>query len=221
MPNFKHLRYDCDKIAQTILHIIKWSIKLENLEFIKNEMLVHIPMCTHANPQKILIINANEALIDELKKYSNLKEIISINVNDSNKTLDTIETKNFDVAIIADDSFVSNREFWISLTKLLDSKGLVSSPMSNLIFQEEEAKAQLKTIGAIYQIVMPYRYEGKDNLESEYVVLASRFYHPTANINLQRADLTDGFKYYNSDIAISTFQMPTFINQKYLGIIKR
>jgi spermidine synthase len=52
-------------------------------------------------------------------------------------------------------------------------------------------------------------------------MLASRFYHPTADINLQRADLTDGFAYYNSDIAIAAFATPTQINNEYLGLIKR
>jgi spermidine synthase len=50
-------------------------------------------------------------------------------------------------------------------------------------------------------------------------MLASRFYHPTADINLQRADLTDGFAYYNSDIAIAAFATPTQINNEYLLII--
>jgi len=52
-------------------------------------------------------------------------------------------------------------------------------------------------------------------------MLASRFYHPTADINLQRADLTEGFAYYNSDIAIAAFSVPTFVYKEYLGIIKR
>ena len=93
--------------------------------------------------------------------------------------------------------------------------------MSNLILEEERAKKELQTLGAIYRIVMPYRYEEEKELVSSYMVLASRFYHPTADINLQRADLTDGYRYYNSDIAIAAFQTPTFINRDYLGIIKR
>jgi len=55
-------------------------------------------------------------------------------------------------------------------------------------------------------LLCPYRYErGIDDgkLVTQYLMLASRFYHPTADINLQRADLTDGYAYYNSDIAIA------------------
>ncbi len=192
---------------------------MENLNFIKNEMLVHIPMCTHANPQRVLIIASNESLEDELKKYSNLEEIVSI--DGTLDSLKELKRKDFDLAIVADDNFKANRDFLIELTKVLDINGLMTAPMSNLILEENSAKEELKTIGSIYRIVMPYRYEDANNLQSNYLVLASRFYHPTADINLQRADLTDGFRYYNSDIAIASFQMPTFINKNYLGIIKR
>ena len=192
-----------------------------NLHFIRDEMLVHIPVCTHAEPKRILVVGGCDNIQNELGKYSIFEEVIHIDADNAIESLKNLGTKNFDVAIVADDRFKSDREFWIELTKQLDSKGLVSSLMSNIITEENDAKEELKTLGSIYRIVMPYRYEKEDDLVSSYMVLASRFYHPTADINLQRADLTDGFKYYNSDIAIATFQTPTFVNKNYLGIIKR
>ncbi len=56
--------------------------------------------------------------------------------------------------------------------------------------------------------------------ECNYAVLASKYYHPTADINLQRADLTDGFEVYNSDLHVASFALPTYIKKRYLGIIK-
>ncbi len=194
---------------------------MENLHFIRDEMLVHIPVCTHADPKRILVIGGCDNIRNELAKYSIFEEIVHLDAEGAVISLGALGAKNFDVAIVADERFGSDREFWIELTKLLDAKGLVSAPMSNLILAQEQAEAELKTLGAIYRIVMPYRYEREGDLVSSYMVLASRFYHPTADLNLQRADLTDGFRYYNSDIAVAAFQTPTFVDRRYLGIIKR
>jgi len=197
---------------------------MENLDFIKSEMLTHIAINTHADPKRVLVINGGKRIGRELDKYSIITEVIYVDGDDTIEKLQKLGAKKFDVAIVSTPQFTSNREFWIELTKLLDAKGVVSVEMSNIITKVEDAKAEFKIPGAIYPIVMPYRYDKSTNGEivtSEYLMLASRFYHPTADINLQRADLTEGFAYYNSDIAIAAFSVPTFVYKEYLGIIKR
>lgn len=52
------------------------------------------------------------------------------------------------------------------------------------------------------------------------MILASKEYHPTADVILQRSDLIDGLEYYNCDIHIATFVMPNYIRSTYKGIIK-
>ena len=194
-----------------------------NFHFIKDEMLVHIPVCTHADPKKILVVGGCDNIKNELGKYNIFDEVVHIDKDVAKESLLSMEGKKFDVAIVADESFATDREFWIELTKRLDEKGLVSSVSPDIVLDMDRSKESYKMLGAIYGIVMPYRYEkeGADRLECGYMTLCSRFYHPTADINLQRADLTDGFRYYNSDIAVSAFHMPTFILKEYLGIIKR
>jgi spermidine synthase len=198
---------------------------MNNYHFIKDEMLVHIPLCTHADPRRVLVVGGCDNIQNELDKHSVIEETLSIDAEGAAEELKSLGARKYDVAIVADGRFGGDREFWIELTKHLAEKGVVSAVMSNLITAPETAKAELKTLGAIYRIVMPYRYEGERTeagcLPNEYLVLASRFYHPTADINLQRADLTDGFRYYNSDIAIAAFQVPTFLYRDYLEIIKR
>ena len=39
------------------------------MDFIKDEMLTHIPMCVHPEPKKVLLIGENESLASELKKH--------------------------------------------------------------------------------------------------------------------------------------------------------
>jgi spermidine synthase len=197
---------------------------MENLDFIKSEMLTHIPFNTHAEPKRVLVINGAKRVGRELEKYTTIGEVIHIDCVDTVEKLKNLGAKKFDVAIVSTPDYTNSREFWIELTKNLDAKGVVAIEMSNIITKVEDAKKELKIAGKIYPIVMPYRYERAvdgDVVTSEYLMLASRFYHPTADINLQRADLTDSFAYYNSDIAISAFTTPSFVNKEYLEVIKR
>jgi spermidine synthase len=198
---------------------------MNDYHFIKDEMLVHVPLCTHADPRRILLVGGEESLLRELEKYPFLEGVETLEAEGATEALRERQGAKVDVAIVADDRFGGDREFWIALTRNLGEKGLATAPMSDLVTVTEAAKAELKLLGGIYRIVMPYRCEGAEavagHLPTEYLVLASRFYHPTADINLQRADLTDGFRYYNSDIAVAAFQTPTFLFREYLEIIKR
>ena len=197
---------------------------MENLDFIKSEMLTHVPFNTHKDPKSILVINGGKRIQRELEKYNNHREIIHLDGSDTIEKLAALGAKKFDIAIVSTSEFTNRREFWIELTKLLDPKAVVSIEMSNIFVNPQQAKEELQLVGRIYPIVMPYRYEKAANdtiISSDYLMLASRFYHPTADINLQRADLTDGYAYYNSDIAIAAFTVPSFIYKDYMGIIKR
>ena len=197
---------------------------MENLDFIKSEMLTHVAINTHAEPKRVLVINGGKRIARELDKYDFIVEVVHIDGEDTIAKLQDLGAKKFDVAIVSTPEFTNNRDFWIELTKLLDARAVVTIEMSNIITKVEEAKEELKRAGSIYPIVMPYRYDKATDGEvvtSEYLMLASRFYHPTADINLQRADLTDGYAYYNSDIAIAAFTVPTFVYKEYLEIIKR
>ena len=198
---------------------------MNDYHFIKDEMLVHVPLCAHAVPRRVLVIGGCDNLRNELAKHSVIEETLHIDAEGAREALEGLGVRKYDVAIVADSRFGTDREFWIELTKHLDEKGLASAVMSNLVTETEAAKAELKLLGGIYRILMPYRYEGERSeagcLPNEYLLLASRFYHPTADINLQRADLTDGFRYYNSDIAVAAFQTPTFLYREFLEIIKR
>jgi spermidine synthase len=196
---------------------------MENLDFIKSEMLTHVPFNTHADPKRVLVINGGKRIQRELKKYSSVTEIIHID-SDIINSLNSLGAKKFDLAIVSTSNLTANREFWIELTKLMDAKGVVAIQMSNIFTQKEAAKEELNLVGKIYPIVMPYRYDKATDgniITSEYLMLASRFYHPTADINLQRADLTDEFAYYTSDVAIAAFTIPALLYRDYLGVIKR
>ncbi|MBD3789539.1 MAG: hypothetical protein IE885_04105 [Campylobacterales bacterium] len=195
---------------------------MEKLHYIKDEMLAHVPMCTHADPKNILIIGGCENLKGEVLKHKGIDKVVVITDNIADQ-MAQLEENFFDVAIVAIEGFEVDRLFWGLLNKALNVKGVVSAMASTMLTQENVFEAQLKTLGELFKIVMPYHYEAlahDGHLVCKNLLLASKFYHPTADINLQRADLTEGMAYYNSDIAIGTFQVPTVSKKRFAGLIK-
>jgi spermidine synthase len=196
---------------------------MQDLHYIKDEMLTHVPICTHANPKSLLIVGGCEKLQGEAKKHKSIVDIVRIDGSKASDEVSLLDENRFDIIIVAVDEMASDRVFWGLLNRTLKSDGVISTTSSRLLTQIDDARAELETIGEIFKIVMPYRYEASAHgtgLSCRNLILASHTYHPTADINLQRADLTNGFKYYNSDIAIGTFHLPTVIRQEFLGLIK-
>ncbi len=178
-------------------------------EKIYNELMVHVPVCTHKEPKNVLIISDNAfGMIDEMAKYKNIEtKAVGTSVDD----LRDLEENTFDVIISEADIDTASTAH---INRALKEDGLVSFAGFKLD-NEEETKAKLLEIGKYFKIAMPYSLLGHTK-----AVLASKEYHPTADINLQRADLTDGFEVYNSDLHVGIFAMPTYIKKRYLGIIK-
>lgn len=196
---------------------------MKRLHYIKDEMLVHIPMCTHADPKNILLIGACDNLYAEVKKYKTINEVARLEREDAADRITKLPENGFDIVIVAVDDFKTDRVFWGLINRVLNEKGIVTTMSSTLLTQDEVASAELSAAGELFKIVMPYRYESlaeDGHLLCKNLLLASHYYHPTADINLQRADLTEGYLYYNSDIAIGAFQLPTVIRKKFAGLIK-
>jgi len=194
---------------------------MENLDYIKNEMITHIPLCTHANPKNILVVGGVDGIKIELEKYKFLDKVESIE-SDIINNLANIEANSFDVVIVNDNTIMEDKLFASLVGKVLTNDGVLSTVANNMFSSQDKLENELKSLDDIFKIVMPYRYEGQnDNIVTmNTLILASKTYHPTADINLQRADLTDGFRYYNSDIAIGTFLLPTTIRKRFLGLVK-
>jgi len=196
---------------------------MQDLHYIKDEMLTHVPICTHANPKSLLIVGGSEKLQGEVEKHKSIVDIVRIDGSKASDEVSLLDENRFDIIIVAVDEMASDRVFWGLLNRTLKPDGVISTTSSRLLTQVDDARAELETIGEIFKIVMPYRYEASAHgtgLSCRNLILASHTYHPTADINLQRADLTNGFKYYNSDIAIGTLHLPTVIRQEFLGLIK-
>lgn len=178
-------------------------------EFIYPEMMVHVPMCTSKNPQTVLIISDSaELLAKESLKYS---DIITTVVERSLEAVANLDDATFDVVICemdADDTLIAQ----INRITKEDAQMVIVHPSLD---ETEKNKAIIKGIGKFFKIVMPYNLGNAST-----ALLASKEYHPTADIILQRSDMLDGNNYYNCDIHIASFAMGNYIRKEYLGIIK-
>ncbi len=177
-------------------------------EFIYNEMMAHIPMCSHKAPKRVLLVSNNPAGIQgELERHHGITVDVA--------GLDGIangEDNSYDIVLIDSTAEIS-RATYAHLNRIVKEDGLISALNASLD-DEAATKAQLEAIGEYFKVVMPYRAEEKT------MILASKEYHPTADVILHRADLIDGLSYYNCDIHTSSFAMPNYIRQTYKGIIK-
>ncbi len=178
-------------------------------EFIYPEMMVHVPVCTSKNPQNVLIISDNaEKLEAEMDKHS---EISSSTIACSLDGVRDLADDSVDVVICEkyDDSALLAH-----INRILKEDGQLSISHPSLK-EVEQNKSLMGILGKYFKVVMPY------NLNNGYsALLASKEYHPTADINLHRAEMLDGLDFYNCDVHIASFAMGNYIRKEYLGSIK-
>lgn len=171
-----------------------------------DEMISLVPLMSSYNPKKVVVIG---------DASTRLKEILSsqkIEVEYLSK-IEDVSFSECDVVINLNDSF---DEFFVAhLNKILNSTGIFVTLSANFDDDEAKLKEDLTLLGKSFWIAMPYSFAGYTAL------LASKKYHPVSDIILQRSDLLDGMKYYNSDFHKTCFTYPTYIHKSLTNIAKR
>ena len=177
--------------------------------FIYPEMMIHVPLCTNKNPQNVLIIsNSGDSLKKELEKYNDIDlTVIECDLDNIRDLSDT----SVDVVICEMDG---DSTVIAHLSRILKEDGQLVITHDSLE-KTQSNKVLMQILGNYFKIIMPYNLG-----EGSTALLASKEYHPTADIILQRSDMLDDLQYYNSDIHVSSFAMPNYIRKEYLGIIK-
>ena len=177
--------------------------------FIYNEMMVHVPVCTSKDPKNVLIISNDSADFEkEMQKHT---EISSKNIATSIEALRNEADDGYDVVICEADS---DAAILAHVSRVLKEDGLVSMIHPSLD-NVEQNKSVMQILGNYFKIIMPYNLGN-----GETALLASKEYHPTADINLHRTDMLDGLDYYNCDVHPAAFAMGNNIRKAYLGVIK-
>ncbi|MEA3370023.1 MAG: spermidine synthase [Campylobacterota bacterium] len=178
-------------------------------EFIYPEMMVHVPVCTSKVPENVLIISDKADLFSaEMQKHADIaSKVIGCNLDVLRNEADA----SYDVVICemsADAAVVGH------ISRILKEDGQLSVTHDSLE-ETQSNKILMQVLGNYFKIIMPY------NLGTgSTALLASKEYHPTADVILQRTDMIDGLDYYNCDIHVSAFAMPNYVRKEYLGIIK-
>ena len=135
--------------------------------------------------------------------------------------------QSYDIVIVdaTDPGAISNElfeaTFYAQVNRVLKADGLVAVQGGSYWMDLEGHKRILETVGRPFWIAMPYSYPMYSYPGTNWnFILASKKYHPTADIVLQRADLLEGLQYYTSDIQRAAFAVPRNIKKALLGIAK-
>ncbi len=180
--------------------------------FIAPEMMTHVAMCTHKNPQNVMVVsNQNDLLKGELSRHTRIDAIYA-DASDLLGTLRGVADKSIDVLLL--DTLSDDGAVFAHANRILKEDALMVCRHPNLDDVAENTKL-MQILGNYFKIIMPY-YNGA----GETLLLCSKEYHPTADIILQRSDLLEGQQFYNCDVHIGVFAMPQYVRKNYLGIIR-
>ncbi len=179
--------------------------------FIYPEMMVHVPLCTHKEPNHVLIVSDNAALLhDEVARHEGIASTVLAANNALNGLRDAAD-KSAEVILL---EAGSDAALLAHCNRVLSDDGLMV--MQHPSLDDETAnKALMDILGNYFKIIMPYNIGNGETL-----LLASKEYHPTADVILHRTDLLEGQQYYNCDIHPAAFAMPNYIRKAYLGTIR-
>ncbi len=181
---------------------------LNDTNFIFDEMMVHIPVCTHKEPSKVLVIGgASDALKNEMAKHSVEAEFGDMSL------LTSKNDQEYDIIILLEDQ--ADVTLMANINRILNKDGIVVQTTANFDDDAQKIKSDLNLYGESFWIAMPFHFGNQTAL------LASKKYHPTADINLQRSDLLDDLSYYSTEIHHAAFTFPAYIHKELTGIAKR
>ena len=179
---------------------------IEKIAF--DEMMVHVLLCTHKEPSNVFI----EGEVSENFKKEINKHDIKPGYGDI-AALNAKNEKELDIIIITSESI--DEMVLANIERSLKDDGILVFPTSNFGKDKEKLKSDLTMTGKNFWITMPYSFRHQS------VVLASKKYHPTADIVLQRSDLLDGLTFYSTEVHHASFVYPRYIHEELTGIAKR
>ena len=227
------------------------ALYCEHDSAMRHEALVHTAMCTHEEPKRVLVLDGGDgAAVHELLKHEGITvdvveededlieaaeamglyadalatEGVTLHRGDTLKFLADADAASYDIVILNrfDELYYNDAAPMAHINRILSEKGLVVADASSQLFDMAGHKEVLAALCREFKIVMPFHYTSMVRTGGEqWLAMGSKFFHPTADINLQRADLTDGYTWYNSDLHIAQFALPTARFEQLREYIKR
>jgi len=181
-------------------------------DYIYPEMMIHVPLCTVKTPKNVLIVSDNAAALEaEVARHT---KIASTTVAAADVTAALRDVADASVEVVVLDALTDDAAALAHVNRILNEEGLVVMQHADL--EDEAANKQLmQVLGNYFKIIMPFYVGG-----GKTALLASKSYHPTADIILHRTDMLDGQKYYNCDVHPASFAMGNDVRKAYLGTIR-
>ena len=114
-----------------------------------------------------------------------------------------------------------DKEFYENVSRILKPDGICVAQGESYWMEKETQKNILKNMYDSFKIIMPYKFEmySYPGVLWNFIFMSQK-YHPTADLILDKSDLLDDLKYYNSDIHRACFALPTNIKKEYMDIMK-
>lgn len=179
----------------------------ENIKQIAlDEMISLVPLCSHYNPKKVVVVG---------EASENIKNILKSQKVDTFYCEDITKCEINDVDVVINLGSKIDSFYMAHLNKVLNSTGIIATLSENFDENESKLKADLLLLGESFWIAMPYSFCGMT------AICASKKYHPVSDVILQRSDLLDGMKYYNSDFHKCSFTYPTYIHKGLTNFARR
>ncbi len=178
------------------------------------------------------LVEIDEEVINVCKKYFQKvvcedNERLNVIIKNGMDFICGADEKSYDIVLVdsTDPSDLSSElfdpAFYAQVNRVLKDDGLMALQGGSYWMDLDGHKKILRTAANLFTIAMPYRYQMYCYPGVNWnFILASKKYHPTADINLQRADLLEGNRYYTSDIHKASFVVPKYIKKELLGIAK-
>ena len=202
------------------------------------EMLAHVPIDTHRDPKTVLVIGDYDAAVTkQLTLHRDIDEIVILQSQEceldifgntkctaitqqSVEFLTSADPASFDVVILNDslNDPIYDAVFYGLINRVLKQDGLFATVSPSAVVDQGSFEDLAVKVGEYFKIVMPSFYIQSDKTQN--ILVASKKYHPTADLILQRADLIEGLYYYNSDTHIASFALPVFVKKRFKNSIK-
>lgn len=231
-------------LSDTFLQIAKIddNLYLQSFMKAKSEFLAHIGICSYKEtPKRVLVAGGfNLELAYELLKYDFLEvdflqfdlKILESLVGFFPNFKEVMEHKRFRHIPQTKEEFLEQnaqrkQEYDVifdftckgGVENILAKEGILITELPHLLLDIEDAKAKMALLGEEFRVKMPFVLPldyGMDNC----FLLASKKYHPTADIALQRADMLEDLEYYHPILHQSAFVLPKGIKNALNGIAK-
>lgn len=179
-----------------------------NNNLITAEMMVHVALCSHPEVNAVAVVNATSEMMDEIKRHG-----VEAQTFNSNEEVTNLGDDSLDILIINNTEM--DRVTSAHIRRILKNDGVVVTSTVDYRESADKQNGQIKLLAEEFYVVMPYRFDAGS------AIYASNKYHPTADINLQKADLLDDISYYSAEVQLAGFTLPRYMQKEQTGISRR